>query len=352
MVSVQRTAFTVTLLLALVATSAAADGKLDSPASGTDDLRRSAEVTLAWIPEASPAPLTGDPAVRAAVYSMAAFYTIRRTVPEVRLQFSVADERGQQVTGLTQNDFRILDNQSAVQRIQYFSRLQDLPLQLGLLLDVSDSVQKSVVREKIATQLFVQQVLRPRTDLAFLMAFGGDIKVWQKSTGNPSELAGALREVRQPGYATNLYDGLYAACRDQFPQLQGLAPAQRVIVIFSDGDDTDSAHGMQDVIDIAQRDEVQIYAISVHSSRKLVNGDRVLQRLSDETGGRFYSVNSDRDFPFIFAQMEQQMRTQYYVSFRPEQETTGFHTLRLESTGPQQLHVHARQRYYFQTPED
>ena len=85
-------------------------------------------------------------------------YTIRRTVPEVRFQFSVADEHGRLVTGLSANDVRIFDNQSVVQRIRQFSRMEDLPLQLGILLDVSDSVQKNVAHEKRAAQVLVQQV--------------------------------------------------------------------------------------------------------------------------------------------------------------------------------------------------
>jgi len=285
-----------------------------------------------------------------AAYSIYPSYTIRRTVPEVRLQFSVADERGRLVTSLTQDDFRILDNHLPVPRIQQFSRMEDLPLQFGLLLDVSDSVQKTVFREKLAAQSFVRQVLRPQTDRAFLMAFGRDVKLWQSSTGDRTELSQALQRIQQLGYATNLYDGLFGACFGQFPELADHELAQRIIVVFSDGEDTGSLHDMPDVIALAQRREIQIYAVSVHATRRLSHGDDVLQRLADETGGRFYLASTDSDFPAIFAEMEQQMRTQYYVSFRPQKETPGFHELRLELTGPQKLHVRARQGYYFDAP--
>jgi hypothetical protein len=76
----------------------------------------------------------------------------------------------------------------------------------------------------------------------------------------------------------------------------------------------------------------------------------VLQRLADETGGRSYVAASDKDFPAVFAEMEQQMRTQYAISFLPQQETPGFHSLRLELTGPLRMHVHSRQGYYFVAP--
>jgi len=275
-------------------------------------------------------------------------YTIRRTVPEVRFQFSVSDEHGRLVTSLSATDFRIFDNQFAVQRIRQFSRLDDLPLQLGILLDVSDSVQKTAAREKLAAQFLVQHVLRQQTDRAFLMAFARDVKLWQSSTGDSAVLRQALERIQQLGYATNLYDGLFSACADQFPQTGHQDVAQRIIVLFSDGEDTGSLHGMPDVIAQAQRNEIQIFALSIHARRTSTTGDEVLQRLADETGGRFYVASSDKEFPAIFAEMEQQMRTQYSVSFQPQQETPGFHALRLELNGPQKLHVRARQGYYFE----
>ena len=277
-------------------------------------------------------------------------YTIRRTVPEVRLQFSVADEHGRLLTSLSAGDFRVFDNQSAVSHIRQFSRLDDLPLQLGILLDVSDSVQKTASREKLATRFFVQQVLRPQTDRAFLMAFAADVKLWQPSTGDPTALRQALERIQQSGYTTNLYDSLFSGCYSQFPQLAENNVAQRVIVLFSDGEDTGSLHGVRDVIALAQRYEIQIFALSIHAKRRSTLGDEVLQRLADETGGRFYVAASEKDFPGIFTEMEQQMRTQYAISFLPQKQTPGFHSVRLELNGQQKTRIHARQGYYFEAP--
>ena len=277
-------------------------------------------------------------------------YTIRRTVPEVRFQFSIADERGRLVNGLSLADFRIFDNQSEVPRIRHFSRLDDLPLQLGILLDVSDSVRKSVAPEKLATHSFFQQVLRPQTDRAFLVAFSRDAKLWQSSTGDIAALHQALDRIQQAGYPTNLYDGLFAACAGLFPQTDGQDTTQRILVLISDGEDTGSLRGLPDVIARAQRNEIQIFALSIHAVRVSTTGDKVLRRLADETGGQFYVAASDKEFPAIFADMEQQMRTQYAVSFQPVQETPGFHALRLELTGPQKVHVRSRQGYYFDAP--
>jgi VWFA-related protein len=344
--SVRKTGSTVALVAALAVYAAAAE---ETPLARDDGNTPSANYAT-LTPTTSSALPAADGAIRMATYSVYPAYTIRRTAPEVRLQFSVADERGQLVTNLTASDFRIFDNQSAVHQIRQFSHLEDLPLQLGLLLDVSDSVQKAVSHEKLATQYFVQNVLRPETDRAFLMAFGRDVRLWQPSTAEPTKLSQALQGIQQLGYATNLYDGLFAACFRQFPLAETPGLAQRVVVLFSDGEDTGSLHSMTDVITLAQRNEIQIYAISVHARQKLSPGDAVLQRLAGETGGQFFVAGADQEFPAIFAEMEQQMRTQYYVSFRPEHETPGFHALRLEMTGPQKLHVRARQGYYFEAP--
>lgn len=278
-------------------------------------------------------------------------YTIRRTVPEVRFQFSVADEHGRLVNSLSADDIRIFDNQHAVQRIRHFSRQEDLPLQVGVLLDVSDSVQKNILREKQAAQFFLRQVLRPRSDQAFLVAFARDVKIWRASTDDPTALRDAVERVQQPGFATtNLYDGLFFACLDQFPMRTGHEAGQRDIVLFSDGDDTGSLHSMADVIGVAQRGEIQIFALSVHAKRRSAPGDGVLQKLADETGGRLYVANTDKELSAIFTDMEQQMRTQYSVSFQPQQETRGFHSLRLELAGPATLRIRARQGYYFDAP--
>src|SRR5271169_3263273 len=181
----------------------------------------------------SPASSAGKPWIMAKTVSLE--YTIRRTVPEVRFQFSVADERGRLVNSIAADDIRIFDNQRAVQRIRQFSRQDDLPLQVGILLDVSDSVQKNILREKLAAQFFLRQVLRPRSDLAFLVAFAKDVELWQTSTGDPTALRDAVERVQQPSYAaTNLYDGVFSACLNQFSIRSGNEAGQRVIVLFSD----------------------------------------------------------------------------------------------------------------------
>ena len=274
-------------------------------------------------------------------------YTIRRTVPEVRIQFTVADNQGRLLHSLSSGDLHILDDRVAVPQIRNFSRLDDLPLQVGLLLDASDSVQKAATRERQAIHFFVQHVLRPQTDRAALMAFSSDFRLWQPSTGDPDALNQTLTKVRQLGFATFLYDGVYRACMEQFPASPEGDYAQRVLVLITDGYDTGSLHTLADAVAAAQRSEVQIFALSVHSARIQADGDKALRRLADATGGQFYLAASEKDFPAIFTAMEQQMRTQYSVSFQPATQARGLHAVSIEVAGGERLRVHARQAYFY-----
>ena len=273
-------------------------------------------------------------------------YTLRRDVPEVRLQFTVADEQGRVVQDLSPDDVRIFDNQSPVARFSDFERGQDLPLHIGLILDTSDSVKRVLPEEKAAAVNFLQQIMRPQTDTAFIMGFGGDIKLWQDSTANRQELIDAIARLKQPGWGTRLFDALYSACDSQLSNKGDGKLIHRAIVVLSDGDDTQSFRSLGNAIAAAQRSEIQIYALTIHPQGAVDRGDRILQRMADATGGRLYVAPSSRDLGAAFAQIEQDLRTQYYVSFPPQQATPGFHALRIEVRPPQKLEIHARQGYY------
>ena len=271
-------------------------------------------------------------------------YTIRKTVPEVRLQFTVADQQGRLVSDLRSDDIRIFDDQAPVSRLQQFEKMSDLPLRIGLLLDASDSMKRVVTQEKSVALAFLRQVLRPQTDRAFVMAFGSEIKVMQDPTGDPGNLMEAVNHAHGPGDATNFYDALYSACANQWQPEDALV--HRVIVVITDGEDTGSRHGLQDAIAAAQRGEVQVYALTVHAKRRSYPGDPILQKVADETGGRFFIANTDKEVGSIFDQVQQEMRTQYYVSFRPLRQTPGFHALDVQVQSPQKLQVHARRGYF------
>ncbi len=273
-------------------------------------------------------------------------YTIRRTVPEVRLQFTVADDKGRLLTAVSSADLHILDNRVNVPRLRDFRRMEDLPLQVALLLDVSDSVEKAALRELEATRFFVAHVVQPQTDRISLMTFSSELRLWQSSTGNRDALNRALVHISQRGSITNLYDSVFRACLDQFAPPEGGEQAQRILLLISDGEDTGSLHTVADAISAAQRREVQIYALSVHKGRLLTSGDGVMKQLAESTGGQLFVAASEKDFPAVFGAMEQQMRTQYAVSFQPAEQSPGFHTVQIEMAGGPKLRVHARSGYF------
>jgi VWFA-related protein len=274
-------------------------------------------------------------------------FTIRRTVPEVRLQFTVVDENGHLQKAISGNDLQIFDNRLAVRRIRDFSRTEDLPLDADILLDVSDSVEKTSLRERQLIQYFVTRIVRPQTDRVALMAFSRDVALWQRSTGDRDALSRALARIPEHGSITYLYDSVYRTCLEQFAPPQAGDPAQRILLLITDGEDTGSLHSLADAISAAQRRDIQIYALSVHSARQLPPGDNVLKQMTEATGGQLYVAATEKDFPALFASMEQQMRTQYFVSFQPVDQTPGFHTVQIGLAGGGKLQVRSRKGYFF-----
>ena len=277
-------------------------------------------------------------------------FTIRRTVPEVRLQFTVADEHGRLLKTISGDDLRIFDNRLAVSRIRDFSRTDDLPLNVGILLDISDSVAKSAQRERKMAQFFLDRIVRPQTDRVALMAFSDEVTLWQRFTGNPDALNRALAKIPQRGYITYLFDSVYHACLDQFAPPEIGDPAQRILLLISDGEDTGSLHPLTDAISAAQSRDIQIYALSVHSPRQRAPGDKVLKQLTESTGGQFYVASTEKDFPALVVSMEQLMRTQYFVSCQPVDPTPGFHAVRIGLAGGGKQQIRSRKRYFLDTP--
>ena len=287
-------------------------------------------------------PSSTAPASPGAVVDSA--YTIRKTVPEVRLQFTVADEHGRLIPDITQSDIRILDDHVPVDHIKQFEKMSDLPLRIGLLLDVSDSMKRAMEQEKSVALAFLKRIVRPGTDRAFVMAFGDTVQIYQDPTDEVASLIGAVKQAKGPGDSTDFFDAVYSGCVSQWKAPES-GPVHRVIIIISDGEDTGSRHALADVVAAAQRSEIQIYTLNVHLKKRNYPGDPTLQKLADETGGRFFVANNAREADDIFSELEQELRTQYYVSFRPQGEVSGYHALKVEVQNPK-LMVHARHGYY------
>src|SRR5258707_2340253 len=221
---------------------------------------------------ASPSPNLGDDPTDSVL-------TIRKRVDEVNVLFIATDRRGRFVRNLSQNDFSFLDDHKPVQSIVNFRRETDLPLKMGLLVDVSGSVHTRFDFEQDAATSFMQHVIRAGFDKVFVMGFNGHQQVSQDFTDNVLLLSQAVHSLRDGG-GTALYDAIYHACHAKLLKDQSDRPQRRALVILSDGDDNQSEYTQAQAVEMAQRAEVIIYAISTDDSGLILSGDKNLEKIA------------------------------------------------------------------------
>lgn len=245
-----------------------------------------------------------------------ALITLHSRVNEVNVLFIATDKHGKFVRNLNENDFSILDDHKPPQAILNFRRETDLPLHLGLLVDVSGSVDSRFDFEQAAATSFLQRTLRAHFDRAFVLGFNSHSQVAQDFTDNVSLLSTGIRKLRNGG-GTALYDAIYRACKEKFLKDRPDHPVRKAIIIVSDGEDNQSEISRAQAIEMAQRAEVIIYAISTDDSGLVLRGDKVLQQLAEATGGRAFFPFKMKDITHSFAAIEDELRSQYVVSYRP-----------------------------------
>jgi len=264
------------------------------------------------------------PAVSLSAYNSAsasnddpqASFIIRKRVDEVNVLFIATDKHGKFVRDLNQGDFAILDDHKPPQSILNFRRETDLPLHLGLLIDVSGSVHGRFDFEQEAATSFLMHSVRAGFDKAFVVGFNTQSQMTQDFTDNVQLLATGVHKL-QDGGGTALYDAIYRACKDKFLKDRPDHPARKAIVIVSDGEDNQSEYSRAQAIEMAQRAEVIIYAISTDDSGLILRGDKVLEQLAAATGGRAFFPFKMKDITRSFAAIEDELRSQYIVSYKP-----------------------------------
>ena len=245
-----------------------------------------------------------------------ALLTIHKRVDEVNVLFIATDKHGKFVRDLNENDFSILDDHKPPQSIINFRRETDLPLHLGLLIDVSGSVQSRFGFEQNAAVTFLQKTVRQGFDKAFVVGFNKQSQMAQDSTDNVQLLSAGVHRL-QDGGGTALYDAIYRACKQKFLNDRPDHPVRKAIVVVSDGEDNQSEFTRAQAIEMAQRAEVIIYAISTDDSGLILRGDRVLEQLASATGGRAFFPFKMKDITHSFAAIEDELRSQYVVSYKP-----------------------------------
>ncbi len=286
---------------------------------------------------------------------------------------------------MTRESF-FIDEDGQRQAIRYFSQESDLPLKLGLLVDTSGSQRRLVSQERTASYRFLDQVLREDRDRAFVIHFDHEVELLEDLTSSRTKLEAALAELEAPnerkggggypggrtrrfgGGGTLLYDAVLLASNELMKKQIG----RKALVLLTDGVDVGSHVGLLAAIESAQRADTLVYSIlfadpdaypGFGNSRRRgagtranfppgspfpgVDGKKILQRISDQTGGGFFEVSSQRPIEEIYTRLEEELRNQYSIGYTPSagERPPGYHKIRV-ATNRTDAVVQARDGYY------
>jgi VWFA-related protein len=244
--------------------------------------------------------------------------TIRVPVNEVNVVFTVTDRHNHYVKDLSKADFRVIDDDHPVEEIRSFRRETDLPLQVGLLIDASNSIRERFKFEQESAIEFLNDTIRPKYDQAFVVGFDVAPELTQDFTDSSEKLSQGIRAL-QPGNATAMYDALFYSCRDKLLKSPQASSVRRAIILVSDGDDNASHVTREEAIEMALRANTIVYTISTNfpGGGDSDRYDKVLERIADATGGRAFKPFQLTDVANAFAQIQDDLRSQYELSYHP-----------------------------------
>ncbi len=288
---------------------------------------------------------------------------IKVDVDLVNILCTVRGKNNALIGNLEKSDFHVFED-GKEQEIKYFTRETDLPLTIGLLVDVSGSQERLIDTERRAASQFFRSVLRPK-DLAFLISFGKDSELLQDSTSSPKLLEDGLKELRlnasvgglHPGPVPNqtqagtvLWDAVYLAANERLRSETG----RKVIVVITDGVDEGSKKTRDQAIREAQLADTVVYSIYYVDLGCCGggfgfrgSGEGELKKLSDETGGRVLRVDRKNSLDDIFKEIQDEMRSQYALSYTPTNAKKDGSYRKLEfKMSNKDYKVQARKGYY------
>src|SRR5712692_4572110 len=316
-----------------------------------------------WPPASTPAP-SAAPSQQPAPQSK---QTIISVVNLVDVLFTVLNRRNKLIADLEKGDFKIFD-EGKLQEIRFFSKQTELPLRIGMLLDTSNSIRDRLKFEQDASVNFLFSVLRRNKDEAFVMTFDDEPQIIQAFTSDTGALRDEITRTRAGG-GTAIYDAIYEACIKQLnhpPRPPGDQPdiVRRVMILISDGEDNLSTHTRSEAIEMAQRTSVVIYTISTSTQwvslsetnpnklgdRKyhLTDGDKILQEMAEETGGRAFFPYHVDDLDQSFQDIGDELRNQYSIAYLPTNYVLDgrYHKIRIEVPDHKGYQVRARRGYF------
>ena len=296
--------------------------------------------------------------------------TISINVELVNVLFTVhAKKGGQLIPNLEKNNFTVYED-GKQQTIQRFSRETDLPLTLGLLIDISASQERLIEIERQAASAFFSSVIRKK-DEAFLISFGKSTDLLQDYTSSPRLLTAALQDLRGDGQpaalagtipnsgpiptsgtpkGTLLFDAVYLASNEKLKSEVG----RKALILITDGEDQGSFYKRRDAIEAAQRADAIIYSIyyvdrGFYLSAGMIagGGEGDLRRMSEETGGHVFTVSGKHPLSEVFKEIQDELRNQYsigYESINSRRDNT-FRHIEIKVDSPE-YRVQSRNGYY------
>jgi Ca-activated chloride channel family protein len=250
------------------------------------------------------------------------------TIREVRLPVTVIDEKVKgkpPVSGMRKEDFLIYEDKKPQQILGFSDETTGgAPVYVAVLMDTSGSVAGKLKFEQEAAKNFIYTVTKPRKDRVAFATFDHEIKLRQDFTDRPEYLEKAVDNVGKPGNRTLFYDAVWQFCDEKMRSV----PGRRVLVVITDGDDNNYSRAtLKDAIDIAQRTETTIFAISTKAGLGSVGGvergtvssdvDRALQKLCDETGGTAFFTGDILELERAFMRISNELRSTYIITYKP-----------------------------------
>jgi Ca-activated chloride channel family protein len=281
--------------------------------------------------------------------------TLKVAARVVEISAVVKSKGGEPEGGLTKDDF-ILKQDGKPQSIRYFSQGSDLPLTLALMVDTSGSQRTFINDEALASDVFFETMMGRKQDRAMLVQFDVAVQQLQGMTNSPNVLHLALTRLSSHASAvggTLLNDAVYSVAKNVLAHETG----RKAMVILTDGGDNGSRSSLAEAIEQVQRGDVQVYSILYSAQNEAAKfgvatgtsdpGIKILQSLSDATGGRVFTVSPTLSLREIFAQIGQDLRLQYALGYTPpaDMQPNSYHKLELKAKN-NKLTVQARKGFF------
>ena len=285
---------------------------------------------------------------------------VRKNVTVVNILCTVKDKHGALIPNLTKDNFELFE-EGKPQTIKYFSSQNDVPITLGLLIDSSKSMERTLPEEKVVASGFLQKVLTNK-DLAFVISFDISVDLLQDLTGDMHLLRGGLDKARintntagiapmgNPGpvptgagqnKGTLLFDAVYLAADEVLSKQVG----RKAMIILTDGDDVGSKLRLKDSIEAAQRADAVAYVLLITDPMYPSNyGD--MSKLAEQTGGRIITVSRPDKLDKAFAEIAAELRSQYLLGFSSTNPVNDGKFRRLEVKSKDGYKIQARKGYY------